>query len=108
VKSLQVEYLYQHHHNFSLDFSKFNSETQPLRQSPKMSLDIATSTGITIHHDTYPFISPSKFTNSLAGQVVLITGASRGIGRATALAFAAAGARVAALARTKTDIDTHH
>ncbi|HEV2110014.1 MAG TPA: SDR family NAD(P)-dependent oxidoreductase, partial [Gammaproteobacteria bacterium] len=29
------------------------------------------------------------------GQTVLITGAARGIGRATALAFAAAGARVA-------------
>ena len=32
--------------------------------------------------------------NSLAGQVAIVTGASRGIGRATALAVAAAGARV--------------
>ena len=71
-----------------------------------MSLDLTTSIGITIHHDTYPFISPSKFTGSLKGKVVLITGASRGIGRATALAFAAAGAHVAALARTKPDIDS--
>ena len=31
---------------------------------------------------------------NFAGQVAVVTGASRGIGRATALAFAAAGARV--------------
>ena len=36
----------------------------------------------------------------LAGRTALVTGASRGIGRATALAFAAAGARVALLARS--------
>jgi NAD(P)-dependent dehydrogenase (short-subunit alcohol dehydrogenase family) len=36
----------------------------------------------------------------LAGRIALITGASRGIGRETALAFAKAGAHVIALART--------
>ncbi len=36
----------------------------------------------------------------LKGRLALVTGASRGIGRATALAFAAAGAHVIALART--------
>jgi NAD(P)-dependent dehydrogenase (short-subunit alcohol dehydrogenase family) len=37
----------------------------------------------------------------LAGRVALVTGASRGIGRATALAYAGAGAHVIALARTQ-------
>ncbi|KAL8651472.1 MAG: hypothetical protein Q9210_003227, partial [Variospora velana] len=44
----------------------------------------------TIHHDTYPTIDPS--TCSFGGQHVFITGASKGIGRATAIAYAKAGA----------------
>ncbi|WP_447976599.1 SDR family NAD(P)-dependent oxidoreductase [Candidatus Nitrospira bockiana] len=41
----------------------------------------------------------------LASKVVLITGGSRGIGRATAEAAASAGARVAICARHQTDVD---
>ena len=41
----------------------------------------------------------------LAGQVALISGASRGIGRAVALAFAREGARVALLARGRGDLE---
>jgi len=42
---------------------------------------------------------------ALAGKIVLITGASSGIGRAAALAFAAAGARVVAVARDREKLD---
>lgn len=58
---------------------------------------------VTDRHDTYPYISPSKFVGSLKGKVILITGAGRGIGRASALAFAAAGANVACLSRTHSE-----
>lgn len=42
---------------------------------------------------------------ALAGQVAIITGAGRGIGRAIALAYAEAGAAVACVARTQAEID---
>ncbi|KAI4236482.1 MAG: hypothetical protein LQ352_008004 [Teloschistes flavicans] len=57
------------------------------------------------HADTYSFIDSKKYAGSLAKKVVLITGAGRGIGRATSLAFAAAGASVVCVARTKSDLD---
>ena len=43
-----------------------------------------------VHHDTYPEIDSAKA--DLCGKIVCITGASKGIGRATALSFAKAGA----------------
>ncbi|KAG0648305.1 Short-chain dehydrogenase reductase family 32C member 1 [Hyphodiscus hymeniophilus] len=66
---------------------------------------------LTKHTDTYPFIDPYRFQNTLRHKVVVVTLAHRGMGRATANAFAAAGASVvvvgpsaAALQPVMTDI----
>jgi NAD(P)-dependent dehydrogenase (short-subunit alcohol dehydrogenase family) len=57
----------------------------------------------TDRHDTYPYISPSNF--NLQGKHVLITGASKGVGRATALSYAKAGASCIALS-ARSDLST--
>ncbi|KAL9113855.1 MAG: hypothetical protein Q9227_001989 [Pyrenula ochraceoflavens] len=44
------------------------------------------------HHDTYPFINPASTPKTHVGKSVFITGASKGVGRATAISFAKAGA----------------
>lgn len=65
---------------------------------------------------TYPGINPTQPGLSTAGKVVVITGASGGIGRATALSFAASGPRALillgrradALAETASIVRTSH
>ncbi|VDB95506.1 unnamed protein product [Peniophora sp. CBMAI 1063] len=58
-------------------------------------------------HDVYPYISPEPDfkSQSYAGKVVLITGASRGIGSQTAITFAKAGASVVLIARKQATLD---
>ncbi|CBF79138.1 hypothetical protein AN7074.2 [Aspergillus nidulans FGSC A4] len=55
------------------------------------------------HSATYPAINPSQPALSTAGKVVLITGASGGIGRATASSFAASGPRALILLGRRAD-----
>ena len=45
-------------------------------------------------------------SQKLAGKIALVTGGNRGIGLATALAFAKAGARVVITGRDQTSLDT--
>ena len=51
----------------------------------------------TIHGDTYPAVSSATASN-LDGKMVMITGAAKGVGRATAIGFARAGASHIAVA----------
>lgn len=68
------------------------------------------------HSATYPAINPNQPALSTGGKVVLITGASGGIGRATALSFAVShphalillGRRSAALAETAALVQSSH
>ncbi|VDC07158.1 unnamed protein product [Peniophora sp. CBMAI 1063] len=64
--------------------------------------------GLTDRHDIYPTIDPqSAFTTkSFADKVVLITGASRGLGPVIASFYARAGAKLALVARTASTLDS--
>lgn len=64
--------------------------------TPSMGNDLFTKHD---HADTYSFIDPKQ--SDLSGKTVLISGASKGIGKATAIAYAQAGAsNIALLARS--------
>ncbi len=61
---------------------------------PKGLEHLENRSNLTKHRDTYSFIDPFRYKNKLRGKLVLITHAHRGIGRASAVAFAQAGASV--------------
>jgi NAD(P)-dependent dehydrogenase (short-subunit alcohol dehydrogenase family) len=75
-----------------------NGTTTPQPPCPSFCLTSHPGSNFTptTHNDTYPFISPAK--SNLGGKSVLITGASKGVGKATALSYAAAGMSFIALA----------
>ncbi|VDC05479.1 unnamed protein product [Peniophora sp. CBMAI 1063] len=62
---------------------------------------------VEVRHEVYPTIDPTPVyaSQSLKGKALFITGASRGIGRTTAIAFAKAGASVAISARSSSALD---
>lgn len=60
----------------------------------------------TYHHDVYPAIDPTQPALDCSSKIVLITGAGRGIGQATAVAFAKAHAKgIVLLGRTKSTLE---
>jgi len=62
------------------------------------------SLDLTAHHSRYEAIDPrASLKGSAAGKVVFVAGASRGIGQATAVAFAEAGARAVYLTARSED-----
>lgn len=60
----------------------------------------------TYHHEPYPAINPSRPELSAQGKVVIVTGGGKGIGKATALAFAKAHAKAVVITgRTKPTLE---
>lgn len=74
----------------------------PELENVKMASTPPSYTKVT-HSSTYPAIDPTQPGLSTAGKIVVITGASGGIGRATARSFAASGPRALVLLGRRSD-----
>ncbi|PMD43607.1 NAD(P)-binding protein, partial [Hyaloscypha variabilis F] len=78
-------------------FTPFNFVPDPPDLPPPMTnprIVWENKATLTRHRDTYSFIDPYRFKNKLREKVAVVTLAHRGIGKATAIAFAQAGASV--------------
>lgn len=74
------------------------------KELPPLEAHTGTYFTKTIHNDTYPFIDPLKSTKAHTSHSVFITGASKGMGRCIALAFAQSGVpKIALGARSSLD-----
>ena len=68
-------------------------------------MSFTAKTSLPKQYETYDFIAPSRFTGKLKSKVAVVTGATSGLGKSACLAFAAAGASVACVARRKAQLD---
>jgi NADPH:quinone reductase-like Zn-dependent oxidoreductase len=82
-------------------------ENLPVTQHHEFVPTFVTSTLLLLSHSVYPFVDPNQHYTSQAfkGQVVLITGASRGIGQEAALQYARAGASLVLVSRKQETLD---
>ncbi|KAK1676498.1 short-chain dehydrogenase [Colletotrichum godetiae] len=78
------------------------SEPPQPSAGPPRKVDVFT--GDVIHHDTYPEINPVT-ASDCTGKAVLVTGASKGLGKALAIGYAEAGASLIAVA-ARSDISS--
>jgi hypothetical protein len=73
--------------------SKLKIQTETMAAMSHDALTASNASTINVYRDVYPAIGQAQPTVSKAGKIVMITGASRGIGRdGIAWAFATAGA----------------